>query len=141
MAPRLRGINEKKSSLGSAMTLDKAYTLSFLLSYLCKITVCRSSFAKTRFKRFPECLFSHRFLKLSACTIVLTSSLARELKPSCSIHNDCGLAVFGTVDKFVQTCKIFWVPIVHLSHITELWFEDNRGTQRGYSSKPLKGTC
>ena len=48
------------------LTLDKAYTLYFLLSYLCKITVCRSSFAKTRFKRFPECLFSHRFLKLSA---------------------------------------------------------------------------
>ena len=62
----LRTVSWYQSDNFIVLTLDKAYTLYFLLSYLCKITVCRSSFAKTRFKRFPECLFSHRFLKLSA---------------------------------------------------------------------------
>ena len=69
-------------------------TLYFLLSYLRKIRVYLSSFAKI----FPECLFSHRFLKLSAesfsllhlsrLRFFLPGSL-RELKPSCSILNDC----------------------------------------------------
>ena len=62
----LRTVSRYQCDNFIVLTLDKAYTLYFLLSYLCKITVCRSSFAKTRFKRFPECLFSHRFLKLSA---------------------------------------------------------------------------
>ena len=73
-------------------------TLYFLLPYLRKIRVYRSSFAKIFFKIFPECLFSHRFLKLSAESFSLLHlsrlrffhpGSLRELKPSCSILNDC----------------------------------------------------
>ena len=84
------------------MTLDKANTLYFLLSYLRKITVCRSSFAKIHFKRFPECLFSHQFLKLSLQSSSLLHLSLRfflpgplgEIKPSYSALNDCSLALW-----------------------------------------------
>ena len=67
------------------------------VTLLCKITVYCSSFAKIHFKRFQECLLSHRFLKLSAQSssllhlslcVFLPGSLG-ELKPSCSILNGC----------------------------------------------------
>ena len=48
------------------LTLDKADTLYFSYNMIMYITFCCSSFAKIHFKRFPECLFSHQFLKLSA---------------------------------------------------------------------------
>ena len=64
----LRTVSWYQSDNFIVLTLDtEAYPLYFLLFYLCKITVCRSSSAKIHhFKRFPECLFSRRFLKLSA---------------------------------------------------------------------------
>ena len=64
---------------------------------LCKITLHCLSFAKIHFKGFPECLFKHRFLKLSAQSssllhlslrVFLPGSLGK-LKPSCSILNGC----------------------------------------------------
>ena len=67
------------------------------ITLLCKITAYCSSFAKIHFKRFPESLLSHRFLKLSAQSssllhlslcVFLPGSLG-ELKPSCSILNGC----------------------------------------------------
>ena len=39
----LRTVSWYQSDNFIVLTLDKAYTLYFLLSYLCKITVCRSS--------------------------------------------------------------------------------------------------
>jgi len=67
------------------------------VTLLCKITVYCSSFAKIHFKRFPERLCSHRFLKLSAqSSSLLHISLLfflpdylGELKPSSSILNSC----------------------------------------------------
>ena len=67
------------------------------ITLLCKITVYCSSFAKIHFRRFPECLFSHWFLELSAQSssllhlslpFFLPSSLG-ELKSSRSILNSC----------------------------------------------------
>ena len=67
------------------------------ITLLCKITAYCSLFAKIHFKRFPECLFSHWFLELSAQSssllhlslrFFLPSSLG-ELKPSRSILNSC----------------------------------------------------
>ena len=101
-----------------ALTLDKADTQNFLLSYLCKITVCRSSFAKIHFKRFPECLFSHRFLKLSAQSssllylslrFFLPSSLG-ELKPSCSVLNDSGLVAYVLLITSSSLARYFGSP-------------------------------
>ena len=67
------------------------------VTLLYKITVYCLSFAKIHFKRFLECLFSHRFLKLSGqSSSLLQSSLSfflpgslGELKPSCSILEGC----------------------------------------------------
>ena len=97
----LRTVSYNQSDNFIVLTLDKADTLYFLLSYLRKITVCCSSFAKlTTFQRFPECFFSHQFLKLSAQSFSLLhlswrfflSGSLEELKPSCSILNNCSLA-------------------------------------------------
>ena len=55
----LRTVSWYQSDNFIVLTLDKAYTLYFLLSYSCQITVCRSSFAKIRFKDFRNVYFSH----------------------------------------------------------------------------------
>ena len=93
------------------LTLDKADTLYFSYNMIMYITVCCSSFAKIHFKRFPECLFSHQFLRLSAqLSSLLHLSLyfflpgyLGELRPRPSS--------FGTV----LVLYIFWVTC-HMAH-------------------------
>ena len=92
------------------------------ITLLCKITVYCSSFAKIHFRRFPECLFSHWFLELSAQSssllhlslpFFLPSSLG-ELKSSRSILNSC-LAVAVLLISSSSLGRYF--GYAHLTHI------------------------
>ena len=83
------------------LTLDKADTLYFSYDMIMYITVCCSSFAKIHFKRFPECLFSHRFLKLSAQSSSLLHLSLRFFLPGYLGELRPRSSSFGTVDKFV----------------------------------------
>ena len=124
MAPaitELRTVSYYQSNNFIVLTLDKAETLYFLLSYLRKITSCRSSFAKIYFKRFPECLFSHRVFKLSSQSSSLLHLSFRFFLNSwlftraqaLVFHSQRLFSSFGTVVKFVQSCSIFCVAIEH----------------------------
>ena len=83
------------------LTLDKADTLYFSYDMIMYITVCCSSFAKIHFKRFPECLFSHWFLKLSAQSSSLLHLSLRFFLPGYLGELRPRSSSFGTVDKFV----------------------------------------
>ena len=83
------------------LTLDKADTLYFSYNMIMYITVCCSSFAKIHFKRFPECLFSHQFLKLSAQLSSLLHLSLRFFVPAILGELRPHPSSFGTVDKFV----------------------------------------
>ena len=83
------------------LTLDKADTLYFSYDMIMYITVCCSSFAKIHFKRFPECLFSHRFLKLAAQSSSLLHLSLRFFLPGYLGELRPRSSSFGTVDKFV----------------------------------------
>ena len=83
------------------LTLDKVDTLYFSYNMIMYITVCCSSFAKIHFKRFPECLFSHRFLKLFAQSSSLLHLSLRFFLPGYLGELRPRSSSFGTVDKFV----------------------------------------
>ena len=72
------------------------------ITLLCKITVYCSSFAKIHFKRFPECLFSHRFLELpaqsSSLELAFFSSQLFRRAQALTFHSQQLLSSCSTVD-------------------------------------------